>query len=154
MLSRRSWIAASAAAVAAVATKAFGGQPTLIPGYAFRFDWIEQGMAADGGHAILDLGPLAARAGQLRKPRIAVQRRLMVRIDGPGPAARVSVALASEIEGCSLRLDGVLLSVVPRVLDPFHRVGTAVMHVIDLDVPPNVPPGPFMGNLQWLAEPA
>jgi hypothetical protein len=150
MLSRRSFAGACAAAVAQTAVGATAPAP---PGYLFSFQIVEQGGLDAGGNAYLDVGAMTARAGSVRARRILVQRRVMVRVDGPGASVRVSVALAQDIPGCAVRIDGMQLSSIPRVVDPAHRVNVAVAHTLDVDIPPDVQPGPFLANLQWVAEP-
>jgi hypothetical protein len=101
------------------------------------------------------LGAVAAKRGAGYRNGIVVRQRVAVRLDGPPgtPAsARLSVALTEETPGCTVRLDGITLSALPRLIDPVHRVGTAVGHEIEVTIPDKVPPGTFLSNLQWLAE--
>jgi hypothetical protein len=149
MITRRRLVAAGAAVFASLA---HGGTAPLLDPYAFRFEWLEAGTG--GADAHMDLGTLAANPASMRGGSIVVRRRVAVRIDGPGPAARLSVALAVEAPGCTVRVDGLALSTIPRMVDATHRVGAAVVHQLEIHVPRGVPPGAFLTNLQWLAEPA
>jgi len=149
MLSRRALIAAAAAALAGTAG---AGRPPLAAPYAFRFEWLEGGSRSLGSDAHVDLGALAANRASLRQRAIVTKRRVAVRIDGPGPSVRLSVALGAETPGCSVRVNGIALSTIPRMLDGAHRVGTAVVHQIEVSIPADVPAGPFLSNIQWLAE--
>ena len=150
MLSRRVLIVAGAAALAGAARAA---APPLASPHAFRFEWLEGGSRTGGSDAHVDLGTLAARGGGgTRQRAIVMKRRVAVRIDGPGPAVRLSAALGAETPGCSVRVNGIALSTIPRMLDGAHRVGTAVVHQIEISIPANVPAGPFLSNIQWLAE--
>lgn len=81
-----------------------------------------------------------------------IQRRVVLRIDGPGTAARVLAALDDEPAGFTMRIDGLVLTTVPRVLDPAHRLRMSVTHTIDIEIPAQTAPGPFFGRIQWLAE--
>lgn len=105
-----------------------------------------------GGDAFVDFGNVARQAGVGRG--IVVRRRIAVRLDGyPGaPAsARLSVALTVESPGCTVRVDGVTLSPLPRMIDPVHRIGADVVHEIEVTIPTTVPAGTFLSDLQWLA---
>lgn len=150
MISRRVFVGACVAAGAPAATAV---SLPLPGGYSFSFEWLEQGQSA-AAHARLDLGRLSANPAAIRERRMLIQRRVTLRIDGPGTAARVTVALADEPTGFTMRIDGLLLSTLPRVLDPAHRLRTSVTHRIDIEIPAQAAPGSFLGRIQWLAEPA
>ena len=104
---------------------------------------------------VLDLGAISAQHGARGMREAMVRERIAVRLQG-GPAApataRVSVALGQELPGVVVRVDGVVLSTLPRVIDPAHRVGATVAHDIEVTVPASVKPGPFLNDLQWFAE--
>jgi hypothetical protein len=121
--------------------------------YSFRFEWLEGGSGSAGADAHMDLGALSANPASMRAGQIVIRRRVAVRLDGPGPTARLSVALGTEAPGCSVRLDSVALSTIPRVVDAVHRVGTPVVHQLEIAIPRGAPAGSFLTNLQWLAEP-
>ena len=137
----------STLAAAAAGAQSITLSPAVVP-----LDAATRGVAA--GEAFVDLGTVSARSGDGRGG-IVVRRRVAVRLDAGagGPAsARLSVALATETPGCTVRVDGVTLSTLPRVVDPVHRVGTAVVHEIEVTIPASVPAGSFVSDLQWLAE--
>lgn len=112
--------------------------------------------SGSGSEAFLDFGVVAAKPGTGRQRAIVVRQRVAVRLDGGTTGAPVSarllVALSEETPDCTVRLDGMPLSTLPRLIDTVHRVGTAVVHEIEVTIPPTVPAGTFLGNLQWLAE--
>jgi hypothetical protein len=136
---------ALAQALAALPTHAADAPLTL------RISTLESaaGAAAD---AHLELGRLAAAPARGRPPEAVRHARVAVRLDGSARHARLSAALLDDMPGCSVRVDGVVLSTVPRVIDPVHRVGVTVVHDIEITVTGSVPAGPFLSNLQWLAE--
>jgi hypothetical protein len=143
--------------LAAVCSAAFAGhavaaEPAAPASHSFRFEWMEGGGGPAVPAAHMDLGLLVADAAAVRQRRIVVTRRVAVRIDGPGPAVRLAVSLAQDIGAASLRIDGLPVSTVPRVIDPLHRVGASVPHRIEIAVPAGMAPGPFLGQLQWTAE--
>jgi hypothetical protein len=150
MISRRAFVGACAA-TALPAVQAVSAPVT--DGYSFRFEWLEQGDASANG-ARIDLGRLSASAAAIRERRMLVRRRLALRIDGPGTTARLLAVLTEEPAGLTIRVDGLPLSRLPRLLDPAHRLGTAVTHRIEIDIPTQVAPGPILGRVQWLAEPS
>ena len=110
--------------------------------------------ATASGDAFVDLGTMSARDGG-EGAGIVVRRRVAVRVEaGPGgpSSARLTVALGTETPGCTVRVDGVTLTSLPRVLDPVHRVGTAAVHEIEVIIPASGPPGSFVSDLRWRAE--
>ena len=110
------------------------------------------GSSAAGADAVIDVGAVSARARSEGKGPILVRRRVGLRLDGPYASARVSVALAVDMPGYAVRVDGRTITVVPTVINAVHRVGVTVVHDIELTIPATVPAGVFLGNLQWLAE--
>jgi hypothetical protein len=143
----------AAACAAAFVSLAGAQEPATAATHSFRFEWIEGSGSATGAAAQMDLGPMRADAAAVRQRRTAVTRRVAVRIDGPGPAVRLSVSLAQDIGAASVRIDGLPVSTVPRVIDAMHRVAVSVPHRIEIAVPAGMPPGAFLGQLQWTAEP-
>jgi hypothetical protein len=119
----------------------------------FAFQVIEGGgTGSTAGDAFLDIGRVSAGPGRASGRAIVVTRRIAVRLEGLASTARVSVALLAETPGCTVRLDGVPLSSIPRLVNPVHRVGSTVVHQLEMSIPAGVPAGPLLSNLQWLAE--
>jgi hypothetical protein len=107
------------------------------------------------GEAVLDLGSLSAAGAGLRGHALVVRQTIAVRLDSPSGrivSARLEVFLTSEAPGCTVRVDGVVLSTAPRLLDPVHRVGATVLHTIEISVPPSAPEGVLLSDIEWLAE--
>jgi hypothetical protein len=107
------------------------------------------------GHAVADFGAVTANHSTSRARSIVIRRRVAVRLDhslGTTPSARLSVALTSDMQGSTVRVDGVPLSTIPRMIDPVHRIGTAVVHEIEITIPNSVPAGAFHNDLQWTAQ--
>jgi hypothetical protein len=106
------------------------------------------------GDAQVDLGSVSANLGGNRAGTV-VRWRVAIRLDsrsGAASSARLWVALASETSGCGVRVDGVPIAVAPQLVDPVHRIGTAIVHQIELIIPRDVPAGPLLNDLQWIAE--
>jgi hypothetical protein len=147
--------AAGLLASALCAAGAAAATPAALAPEPLRFAFqVLEGQSAGGlaGAALVELGRLSAHAARGRSPGIVVTRRVAVRLEGVASSARVSVALLAETPGSTVRLDGVVLSTLPRLIDPVHRVGSTVVHQLEITVPPGVAAGPFLSNLQWLAD--
>jgi hypothetical protein len=140
-----------AGAVAAEAPLAGGAPPELT----IAFVPVDPQMASHAdGEALLDLGSVAAKHGG-RGRGATVRQRVGVRLDSPAgtvAVARLQAFLATDTPGCTVRVDGVTLTAIPRTLDPVHRVGTTVVHEVEIVVPPHVPAGPFASAITWIAE--
>jgi hypothetical protein len=118
-----------------------------------RIAVLEGGAApALDNQAFLPLGALSATPGGNRLAAIVRRERVSVRIDGSAPHVRLSVALAADMPGCEVRVDGRTISSIPRIVDPVHRVGATVVHEIEITFDAGVPAGSFLSNLQWTAE--
>jgi hypothetical protein len=112
-------------------------------------------LAAPRGDGHLDFGSVAATPDRGRTTPIVVRQRIALRLDGAAGgarSARVSVALKAPTPGCVVRVDGIAISLLPRLVDPMHRIGTDVVHQLEVTVAANVPPGTFLNDLEWLAE--
>jgi len=128
--------------------------PVLAPNpLRFAFQVLEGVGASSGlGDAFVDLGRMSAHAVRGRGPLIVVTRHVAVRLDGTASSAKVSVALLAETPGTTVSIDGMVLSTIPRLVDPVHRVGSTVTHQLEITIPAGVPAGPYLSNLQWVAE--
>lgn len=150
------WLQCLVLGACAVFTAGAGAASASAPAAApirFAFQAIDGGGSATAGtDAFLDIGQQSAGSGQARNKSIIVTRRIAVRLEGLAPVARVSVALLAEMPGCTLRLDGITLSSIPRLIDPVHRVGSTVIHQLEISIPAGVPAGPLLSSLQWLAD--
>jgi hypothetical protein len=136
------------AAGAAAAPSMLAPEPIRI-----TFPLIEGGGFGPGGSdAFLDVGHLSAAGSAGHVKAIRITRRVSVKLEGAAATARMSVALLADTPGTTVSVDGATLSTIPRLIDPAHRVGSVVVHQIELTIPAGVPAGPFLNNLQWLAE--
>ena len=113
------------------------------------------GRDAGGSDAILDLGAVSAAARTARGRAVVVRQRVAVRLDSPSgrvTSARLQASLAADTAGCTVRVDGVPLSTVPRLLDGVHRVGATVVHEIEVHVEASAAEGALLSEIEWLAE--
>jgi hypothetical protein len=105
-----------------------------------------------GAQAALNLGTVSAVGSGRKKPAIVLRERVAVRLDGKATTARLSVALAQDLPGSTVRVNGQTISMVPRLIHPAHPVGTTVVHQLEITIADDVPAGAFLNNLQWVAE--
>lgn len=136
--------------LAALAAGAAAGPAPL----ALRFVPLD-GATGLAGDVAVDLGAMSAPAGAARRKGAVTLRRVGLRLESADRAptsARVSVALDTESPGSQVRVDGIVLSTVPRLVDPAHRVGTTVPHRIEVTISPEMQPGPFASRLIWTAD--
>ena len=149
------WLLALALALVAAPVQAASPVGPATP-LTFRFEPLDAPTRSVlDGDAFVDIGTVTAQTGAQRRRGIVVRQRVAVRLDGrPGTAssARVSVALSAETPGCTVRLNGVPVTTLPRLIDPVHRVGAPVVYEIEMTIPPSVPAGPLLSSIQWFAE--
>jgi hypothetical protein len=146
-----SLLAATSAPAASAGTVAVSGPASALT---LRLLPLDGAVHTDaGGDAFVHVGSVSAHPAPGRKSApILVRQSVGLRLDGQYASARVSVALAVETPGCVVRVDGLSLSTVPRMINPVHRVGATVVHEIEMTIPASVPAGAFLSNLQWFAE--
>jgi hypothetical protein len=110
---------------------------------------------AAGCDAAVDLGVMRAAAGRGRTPSPVRRERVLVRLQrasGTGGFARLRAYLATAPGGLRVRVDGVLLSAVPQLVDANAPIGPAVAHLIEIEVPASEPPGAIFVPITWLAD--
>jgi hypothetical protein len=105
--------------------------------------------------AILDLGTVVGTPGGPRSSSTVIRRQVIVRLvstDGRPGVATLRAALQTDDRRHRVRIDGVLLSTVPRVVDANAVVGLAVRHIIEVEVPHSEPAGELLTSITWTAE--
>jgi hypothetical protein len=98
----------------------------------------------------IDAGTLSARGAQRATYRAVVR----VRVQGKTSArfARLRAGLDDGTTRCKVRIDGILLSAVPQMIDALAPLGRAVTHTLEIEVPASEPPAPLASSIVWLAE--
>jgi hypothetical protein len=98
----------------------------------------------------LDAGTLTAKGARKAVWRSSIR----VRLYGTTGArfARLSASLTNYDARCRVRLDGVLLSAVPQVVDALAPLGRRVTHTLEIEVPASEPAGPVASSIEWFAE--
>ncbi len=110
---------------------------------------------AAGRDAMLALGSLSAHRLEGRKRGVVVVRRIAVTLEGGAgvaSVARLRCFLHADDGRIRVRVNGVLLSSIPQLVDSRARVGTATVHEIALEVPDSSSPGALLSSIGWLAE--
>ena len=99
----------------------------------------------------LDAGAVAANRGSRRR-EVLIRARVALRLDGAGSSARTFVAITQDFPGSAIRVDDRLVGLAPRLLNPAQRIGSTVVHQVEMSIGPDVPPGAFLSSLIWTAE--
>jgi hypothetical protein len=152
-----SWLAFVPVAAVALAAAVPGSAGAAEARLAVTFV-TDDALAAPGASgALVDLGSLSASWARGRgagASAIAVEKRVGVRIDGPGRRSfvRLRAYLASPEPGRTVSVDGVVLSAAPRVVDAQAPVGGTVGHVVRVEIPPSQPAGAFAADIVWEIE--
>jgi transglutaminase-like putative cysteine protease len=106
------------------------------------------------GAGVLDLGTVSHAGRDVRKDR-TVRRDSVAIVVKRSNGVRGSVVLSAWLSApdphCVIRVDGVVLSSVPAIIDPQLAVGTESIHRIEIEVPVSAPEGPLAGAIQWEA---
>ena len=105
------------------------------------------GMSGSGSDAVLDTGMVSG-------PRGAIVRTLGIRLDSgtrTTGTAVVRVWLESHDERTAIRIDGMSIGTLPRILDAHAPLGRVIAHRLEIDVPPDVPEGAVASSIRWEA---
>jgi hypothetical protein len=118
-----------------------------------------------GDAAVLEVGQLsaargaartrAARDGHGHAQSIVDRRQIAVRLrsaSGRARFARLQASLKVEDPRCRVRIDGIVLTQVPQLIDAAAPVGAAVAHTLEIEVPVSEPPGVLATEITWLAD--
>ena len=80
-------------------------------------------------------------------------RTVRLRIGEPPAEARGNVTLRAFLETadprCTVRVDGVVLTTLPRVIRRNAPVGVPIAHRIEVEVPVTMPDGPLHASIGW-----
>ncbi|MFN7132073.1 MAG: hypothetical protein ACK4N5_08320, partial [Myxococcales bacterium] len=112
--------------------------------------------SAGPSDALLDVGALGAAACR-RAPCAApaVSRRVRVLVQsrsGAARFARVRAWVANDGRPWVVRIDGITLTGTPQLIDASAPIGTAVAHVVEIEVPREEPEGSLLAPIHWQAE--
>jgi hypothetical protein len=109
-------------------------------------------VSLDGAHVndgLLHVGVITyAQHGSRRVSRIT--RRVGVRIEGAaGGRATLRASLESPDTRCRIRIDGLELSAMPRVIEMAAEIGATLAHRIEIEVPVEAAEGTLLSAIVW-----
>ena len=103
------------------------------------------------GMAVVDAGTIAWRGGSKRSSVTSLM--VTMRIGEPSRDARGTATLRAFVETfdprCTIRIDGVPLTTVPRVIRRHAPIGVAFTHRIEIEVPVTAADGPLQSSIGW-----
>ena len=109
------------------------------------------GLTLVGVSGMVDAGTIAWRGGA--RPSAFSTRTVTMRIGEPAREPRGTATLRAFVEtfdpGCTIRIDGVPLTTVPRVIRRQAPVGIAFTHRIEIEVPRTAADGPLQASIAW-----
>jgi len=142
-----------------LAVPAFGGRRRAVAASPAAQDEIRivfVGVTGSGSEAMVDAGAMSqTRAKRGRGARTAsVTRRVFgIRIEAAsaseGATATLRASLESHDARSTIRIDGIELTTVPKIIDPQSPLGIATTHTIEIEVSAAVPEGGFASAVRW-----
>ena len=110
-----------------------------------------------GSEAFIDAGTLSlahTRSGRRTKAASVTTRVFGIRLDAGSTSATTAMLSASleSYDGRSvIRIDGIELTPVARVIQAQVAIGALTMHTMEIEVPASVPEGAFGSAIRWEA---
>lgn len=102
---------------------------------------------APGG--MVDAGTIAGTGTIAGKSR----KTFGIRIGRPSRESQGHATLRAFLETpdprCIVRLDGIVLTTQPRVIERFAPIGITTMHRLEIDVPASAPEGALLTTIGW-----
>lgn len=106
-------------------------------------------VSAPGG--VMDAGTIQWRGGS--KKATVTTRTVRLRIGQPAAEPRGTATLSAFLQTadarCTVRIDGVVLTSAPRVIQRNAPIGVAVPHRIEIEVPVHAADGPLLTSIGW-----
>jgi len=122
-------------------------RPAASPAPAEEMSIVFVGMSGSGSDAMFD-------AGVASRPRGVIVRSFGLRLDTgtrTTGTAVLRVWLESNDGRSTIRIDGIPLGTLPRVLDAHAPLGHVTTHRLEIEVPPDVDAGNFGSAIRWEA---
>jgi hypothetical protein len=122
-------------------------RPAASPAPAEELSIVFVGMSGSGSDAMFD-------AGVASRPRGVIVRSFGLRLDAgtrTTGTAVLRVWLESNDGRSTIRIDGIPLGTLPRVLDAHAPLGHVTTHRLEIEVPPDVDAGSFGSAIRWEA---
>lgn len=100
---------------------------------------------------VVDTGTIVAKGGS--KHSTITTRTVRLRIGEPSQEPRGTAALHAFLETadprCIIRVDGIVLTAAPRLIQRHTPIGVAVAHRIEIEVPVQSAEGPLLASIGW-----
>lgn len=103
--------------------------------------------AGSGADAVIDAGPMS----HLHRRANVTVKVFGIRLEGPGKTATLRASLETVDRRCIVRVDGIELGTVPKVIAAQAPLGSVTSHRLEIEVPPTVPEGAFAASVRWEA---
>ncbi|HYO76985.1 MAG TPA: hypothetical protein VE010_11020 [Thermoanaerobaculia bacterium] len=101
--------------------------------------------------AVVDAGTISWRGGRRRYSVTA--RTFAMRIGAASREARGTATVRAFLETpdphATIRIDGIVLSATPRIVQRNAPIGIAVTHRLEIEVPVSAPEGAVAANIGW-----
>jgi hypothetical protein len=113
------------------------------------------GVTAPGSDALLETGSVAQESRRDGHRETVVRRTFGLRIGALAAQATgravLSASIRDDSNGYRVRIDGMLLTKTPRVIDAHAPRGVVVTHRLEIEVPPTAPAGALDVTIDWEA---
>ena len=134
--------------VSALAVPAFGGRRRVVavspaPQDELKITFVN--VTGSGSEAMIDAGSISK----------VTRRRFGIRLDAAGAAEGATATLRAFLEShdgrSTIRVDGVVIGTVPRLINAQTPLGIVTTHTLEIEVPATVPEGALASSLRWEA---
>ena len=100
---------------------------------------------------VVDTGTIVAQSGTKRAT--ITTRTVRLRIGEPSQEPRGTASLHAFLETpdprCTIRVDGIVLTAAPRLIQRHAPIGITVPHRIEIEVPIQAAEGPLVASIGW-----
>jgi hypothetical protein len=103
---------------------------------------------------VLDVGRVSHAERGAPKGRTVRRESIAITVNRTGGLRGTAVLqawLSAPDPRSVIRVDGVVLSGVPVLVDPQVQIGAETLHRIEIEVPVSAPEGPLASSIQWEA---
>lgn len=127
------------------------------PGFSVQV-FADESPASAAGNATVDVGdlslqsPKVARHGRGRASSFSVVRHFRLRVeraDRQSGRVEISAYLLQDCFNCRLRIDGVEISTVPKVIASNTQINTSIGHRLEIEVPTEAAAGALNAEIGW-----
>ena len=118
----------------------------------------DEGGATTAGNATVDVGdlslqsPKVSRRGSGRTSSYSVIRHFRLRVartDRQSGRIEISAYLLQDCFNCKLRIDGIEMSTIPKVIAANTQLNTSISHRLEIEVPTEAAAGALNAEIGW-----